>query len=157
MAEENENNNGGKRGRGRPSNSKNKQPTLNRLKNNRELVKKEISKKAGLFVVQKMNEINELYKDLSPSAKAKLLIELMRFSTTTYAEELKLKHIEKESKSKDIKEIKISYETPILPQPIQKIEIEDAQEVHDDSNINDADDIDGDDDFIAYDDENEPF
>lgn len=156
--QENENNNGGKRGRGRPTNSPNKQPSLNRLKNNRELVKKEISKKAGLFVVQKMNDINELYKDLSPSAKAKLLIELMRFSTTTYAEEMKLKSIEKENKSKDIKEIKISYETPILPQPIQKLEIEDAQEVHDDSIMkNEADDIDGDDDFIAYDDENEPF
>lgn len=142
-------NNSNKRGRGRPSGSPNKNTTLNRLKNNRDLVKKEVAKKAGLFVVKQMNKIEELYENLTPSAQAKLLIELMKFSTTTYAEEMKLKHIEKENKSKSISKIEISYEAPVAlpaPAPEEIIEIQDAQ-----------DDIVDEDEGINNEDENEPF
>ncbi|WP_313235710.1 hypothetical protein [Sphingobacterium multivorum] len=150
----NENN---KRGRGRPSGSPNKITTMARMRNNRDLVKKEVSKKAGLFVVKQMDKLDDLYKDLTPSAKAKLLIELMKFSTTTYAEEMKLKHIEKENKGRDIKEIKISYEQPSLPEPIIE-DVQEVQEVQDDSNIENENEDEADDiDFLEVDDEDEPF
>ena len=150
---ENENN---KRGRGRPSGSPNKNTTLSRLRNNRDLVKKEVAKKAGIFVVKQMDKLDDLYKDLNPTAKARLLIELMKFSTTTYEQEARLKHIEKEKKAGDIKEIKISYETPNLPEPAPKIE--DAQIVHEEDTTHKKDD-DGDDiDYVEVDDDdNEPF
>jgi len=50
--------NNNKRGRGRPSGSPNKNTTLKRLSNNRDLVKKEVAKKAGLFVVKQMNNLD---------------------------------------------------------------------------------------------------
>lgn len=144
---ENEN----KRGRGRPKNSANLNPSVKRLSADRELVKKTTNKKIGLFVVKQMDKIDELYKDLTPSAKAKLLIELMKYSTTTYAQEVQLKNTTKEEK-KQISKIEISYEKPVeLPEPI---EITPHEDVEIDS-TDDADDIDIDDTDI--DDDNEPF
>jgi len=119
--------------RGRPQGSPNINPTLKKLKNNRDLVKREVSKKAGLFVVKQMDKLDDLFDQLTPSAKAKLLTELMRFSTTTYAEEIKLKNIQKETK--DIKEIKISYEKPSLPPAPVIIEYTDAEVEEDDDII----------------------
>jgi len=136
--------------RGRPKNSANLNPSVKRLSADRELVKKTTNKKIGLFVVKQMDKIDELYKDLTPSAKAKLLIELMKYSTTTYAQEVQLKNTTKEEK-KQISKIEISYEKPVLPEPIEITPHEDV----DYESTDDADEIDIDDTDI--DDENDPF
>ena len=146
MAEENENN---KRGRGRPKNSPNLNPSVKRLSADRELVKKTTNKKIGLFVVKQMDKIEELYADLTPSAKAKLLIELMKYSTTTYAQEVQLKNTVKEEK-KQISKIEISYEKPELPEPVIEIT------PHEDVDI-DSTDADEDIDVETDIDENDPF
>lgn len=147
MAEENENN---KRGRGRPKNSPNLNPSVKRLSADRELVKKTTNKKIGLFVVKQMDKIEELYADLTPSAKAKLLIELMKYSTTTYAQEVQLKNTVKEEK-KQISKIEISYEKPV-ELPSAPIEITPHEDVDIDSN-EDAEDIDE----IDFINDDEPF
>lgn len=135
--------------RGRPKNAPNLNPSVKRLSGDRELVKKTTNKKIGLFVVKQMDKIDELYKDLTPSAKAKLLIELMKYSTTTYAQEVQLKSTAKEEK-KQISKIEISYEKPVLPEPIEITPHEDV-----DNDSDNADEIDIDDTDI--DDENKPF
>jgi len=105
-----------KRGRGRPSGAPNKKPTVRRLMSDRNLVKKETAKRIGVFVYQQMDKLDELFDALTPTSKANLLISLTRFATTTYAEEAKIRQTDKEMKSKELKEIKISYESPLLPE-----------------------------------------
>lgn len=144
---ENANNDSG-RGRGRPKNSPNRNPSVKRLSADRELVKKTTNKKIGLFVVKQMDKIEELYADLTPSAKAKLLIELMKYSTTTYAQEVQLKNTVKEEK-KQISKIEISYEKPELPEPV--IEITPHEEIDEDIDSDNADDIDVQEDIDEYD------
>lgn len=142
---ENENN---KRGRGRPKNSPNLNPSVKRLSADRELVKKTTNKKIGLFVVKKMDEIEKLYDDLTASAKAKLLIELMKYSTTTYAQEVQLKNTVKEEK-KQISKIEISYEKPELPEPT--VDITPHEVIEDEDSDNADEDIDVETDIDEYD------
>ncbi|VTP97635.1 hypothetical protein [Sphingobacterium daejeonense] len=150
MAEANENNNGGKRGR--PKNSPNKTPSYNKLKNSsRDLINKETGKKIGLFVHYNMTKMQAIFDQLTPNQQARFLIEMAKFTTSTYAQEVQLKKGLKEEK-KQINKIEISYEKPeALPEPVIKIT---PHEEIEDIDSTDADDIDVETDI---DDNNDPF
>ena len=145
---ENENNNGGKRGR--PKNSPNKVPSYNKLKNSsRDLINKETGKKIGLFVHYNMTKMQAIFDQLTPNQQARFLIEMAKFTTSTYAQEVQLKKGVKDEK-KQISKIEISYQKPELPPaPINITPHDDVKNI-DSTN---ADDID----FLDEVDENEPF
>ncbi|WP_185216307.1 hypothetical protein [Sphingobacterium mizutaii] len=149
MAEANENNNGGKRGR--PKGSENKTPSYKKLtRSSRDLINKETGKKIGLFVHHNMSKMQAIFDQLSPNQQARFLIEMAKFTTSTYAQEVQLKKGLKEEK-KQINKIEISYEKPVeLPEPT--IDITPHEDVDIDST--DADDIDVETDI---DDNNDPF
>ncbi|WP_166334616.1 hypothetical protein [Sphingobacterium chungjuense] len=130
------NNNGGKRGRGRPAGSPNKLKSVTVLAKNRELAREEVKKLINLFVIKKMQKIDDLYDSLGTRDQAKMLTELMKYSTPTSSKDVEVLAKENE-KPKQITEIKISYEKPQADQKtIDITPIEDA----DTDSINDADD-----------------
>ncbi|WP_099369849.1 hypothetical protein [Sphingobacterium sp. 1.A.5] len=151
---ENANNDSG-RGRGRPKGSENKTLSYKKLtRSSRDIINKETGKKIGLFVHHNMSKMQAIFDQLSPNQQARFLIEMAKFTTSTYAQEVQLKKGLKEEK-KQISKIEISYEKPVeLSKIDQPIDITPHQEIDELDSNDDADDFD-----IINDeeDENEPF
>ncbi len=153
--------------RGRPQGAKNKiVKNLGILSKNAELSAKESKRLINLFIIKKLQKIDELCDQLSPTAQARLLTDLMKYSTTQADVDSKVAQSKKENK-KQISEIKISYEKPQeLPAPIDITPIEEGEsdEAITNENIDvqiDYEDINDKSDFIEIDDEsdddNEPY
>lgn len=76
-----ENENNGKRGRGRPSGAPNRLKNVNKIVLNRQMASGEVKRLVNLFVIKKFQKIDELYETLDTRSQAKMLTELMRYST----------------------------------------------------------------------------
>ncbi|OYD44147.1 hypothetical protein CHU00_18445 [Sphingobacterium cellulitidis] len=120
-----------KRGRGRPQGAKNKiVKNLGILAKNNELSRNESKRLINLFIIKNLQKIEELSDQLSPSARAKLLTDLMKYSTTQANTDAQIQAQKKEKKQ--INEIKISYEKPQLPPaPVLQISSGDEDESED--------------------------
>ncbi|MEJ5092793.1 hypothetical protein GEO21_22375 [Sphingobacterium faecium] len=145
-----ENENNGKRGRGRPSGAPNRLKNVNKIVLNRQMASGEVKRLVNLFVIKKFQKIDELYETLDTRSQAKMLTELMRYSTPIAGREEDL--LDKKNEKKQITEIKISYETPMQLEENKPLEITPHQDIDIDDN---GDDIEEDDNIDFQDDEDD--
>lgn len=136
-----ENENNGKRGRGRPKGSPNRLKNVNKIVLNRQMASGEVKRLVNLFVIKKFQKIDELYETLDTRSQAKMLTELMRYSTPIAGREEDL--LDKKNEKRQITEIKISYEKPMQLEENKPLEITPHQDI--DIEGDDIDDYENDD------------
>lgn len=102
--------------RGRPKGSPNKLKSVTTLAKNRELAREEVKRLINLFVIKKMQKIDDLYDSLGTRDQAKMVTELLKYSTPTSSKDVEVLSKENE-KPKVITSIKVVYEKPNSPEP----------------------------------------
>ena len=141
MEENKKDDNNGKKKRGRPPGAPNRLKNVNKIVLNRQMASGEVKRLVNLFVIKKFQKIDELYETLDTRSQAKMLTELMRYSTPIAGREEDL--LDKKNEKRQITEIKISYEMPAQIEGNKPLEITPHQDIDDEGD--DIDDYENDD------------
>lgn len=139
--EPNENNESNKRGRGRPKGSKNViSKNINLISKNKAMSSAHIKNLINLFVIGKFSKMDTIFEALSDRDKGKMMLELMKFSTTTASTDAAIAS-KTEDVKKDISSIRIVYENPNQLEQTNTIDITPHEDVQDED-VEDSEDDD---------------
>lgn len=94
--------------RGRPAGAQNVKKSFSLLAKNEALARSETKRIINLFVIKKLQQVEDIFDAQSPTGKAKLLIELLKYATPTASKDVEV--LNKGKDKKPITNITISYD-----------------------------------------------